>query len=85
MLGKRSGMSLNSRLGYGIEAARGVATPFGELGLGDGERPDTRIGVRFSRPGPGLGAMSLELVGEWREGMEGESDRRLSATGRLRF
>ena len=85
VLRKRSGMSLSSRLGYGIEAARGVATPFGELGLGDGDRPDARIGVRFSRPGSGLGAMSLELAGEWREGLEDESDRRLSATGRLRF
>ena len=82
---ERAGMSLNSRLGYGVAVASGRLTPFGEFSLRDGDRRKSRMGVRFDRRNSGLGDLSLELVGERGESLDGESDQRLSAAGRLRF
>ena len=82
---ERAGMSLNSRLGYGVAVASGRLTPFGEFSLRDGDRRKSRMGIRFDRRNSGLGDLSLELVGERGESLDGESDQRLSAAGRLRF
>ena len=82
---ERAGMSLDSRLGYGIAVASGRLTPFGEFSLTDVDRRNARIGIRFGRRNSGLGDLSLEFVGERGESLDGESDRRLSAAGRLRF
>ena len=82
---ERAGMSLDSRLGYGIAVASGRLTPFGEFSLTDVDRRSARIGIRFGRRNSGLGDLSLEFVGERGESLDGESDRRLSAVGRLRF
>ena len=78
-------MSFDARVGYGVRAMSGLLTPFGEFSLWDQYSQQMRLGARFNRQHSGLGALSLELSGERREGPVNDPEHRVGVIGRLRF
>ena len=80
-------LSLDARAGYGIDAAGGLLTPFGELGLLERDSRRVRLGVRFEGEDPALQKrLSLELSGERYDGRgDASPEHRVGLTGRLRF
>ena len=83
--GRDRALALGAAVGYGLPVAfpRGVATPFGEVDFGGGDRR-FRSGLRFAGSAD-PGAMSVELAGE-RRGVAGDApEHRIVLTGRARF
>ena len=80
-------LSLDARAGYGIDAAGGLLTPFGELGLLERDSRRVRLGVRFEGEDPALQKrLSLELSGERYDGRgDASPEHRVGLIGRLRF
>ena len=79
-------LSLDAAIGYGIAVAagRGMATPFGELRVWNGDRSRTRAGVRFGMPGTAHG-FHLEFAGARHEDGLTAPDHRMEVIGRMRF
>ena len=83
--GRRDSLSLDARVGYGLRAMNGLLTPFGELGLRDGDSRRMRVGAQFARRTTGVGTLDMELSGERRDGAWDEPEHRVDLIGRLRF
>ncbi len=79
-------LSLDAAIGYGMSVAsgRGLATPFGELRVGNGESRRARAGVRFGLRGH-ANRVSLEFAGTWQEHRIDAPEHRLELIGRARF
>ena len=78
-------LSLEARMGYGMRYARGLLTPFGELGLREEDRRRMRVGMRFAGRNTGAGALHLEVSGERSESAGRDAEHRVGLTARLRF
>ena len=81
----REGLSLNTRVSYGIAASSGVLAPFGEIDLKEQGSRRMRMGARFNRSSADWGALGLELSGERYEDALGGLDHRIGVNGRLSF
>ena len=79
-------LSLDAEIGYGISVAsgRGLATPFGELRVGNGESRRARAGIRFGMPGP-ANRVNLEFAGARQEDRINAPEHRVELIGRVRF
>ena len=79
-------LSLDAEIGYGISVAsgRGLATPFGELRVGNGASRRARAGIRFGMPGP-ANRVNLEFAGARQEDRINVPEHRVELIGRVRF
>ncbi|MCY4565995.1 MAG: autotransporter outer membrane beta-barrel domain-containing protein, partial [Gammaproteobacteria bacterium] len=82
----KQALSLDAEIGYGISVAsgRGLATPFGELRVGNGESRRARAGIRFGMPGL-ANRVDLEFAGARQEDRINAPEHRVELIGRARF